>query len=58
MTAQQSKEADRLARELADLASTERAMYRRQVLAQSARLFRELLDSDEDEPCAGCTDGD
>lgn len=56
MTRQQAQDAQMLERELRDIAGHEKAQYKRQTQLQAARLLRELLDADEDEPHTGPTD--
>lgn len=50
MTSKQAEEAVMLERELRDIAGREKAQYRRHVLEQVARLLRDLIGADDDEP--------
>ena len=56
MSPKLASEASMLERELMDLASKEKAQYKRQTMVQTARLLRDLLNEDEDEPYTGPTD--
>lgn len=56
MSPKLSSEASMLERELMDLASKEKAQYKRQTMVQTARLLRDLLNEGEDEPHVGPTD--
>lgn len=56
MNARLIQEASRLERELNELASKEKGQYKKHVMVQTARLLRDILNYDEDEPHIGLTD--
>lgn len=50
------QEASQVECELRDIASREKVQYKRQVMAQAARVLRDLINYDEDEISSGNTD--